>query len=487
MFNRRSRFSWSLPAILSTWRSSNNQTAPRPAYGKNNTEESLPNDYKDATLKDIEVAGNKTITGIFQCINEEQPTIYEAEENDELAENKKALTNDVKPEIKNKADMCSFSKSDGDKSEIKSKVDTCLVSKSDAEKVTQTVKQKKVDGKPVKENVTTSYSIPVDYKWNDNETRKQNSLNVNNKPTADQKHMSPIYIEMDDVMYKDDESENDSESNIYSVPVDSINDNEKKSENNKHMFSFTRSKQAAKIATSLPIITDTMKSNCKPQGIANPVHSDDDTTYSAPIDDISSNTLSCESFDDRIYTSPVNSPMAMNFNPSYKHVEANDSSITEYTDPVTTLNNKDKDSRDDPFATAVASIQSTKRHKQKPVKPSPYKPKKTSTTPRQEDSPLYEEIFQTAATLPYNNGMHHNPSPVSLNKTKKTAKSQEIFSSAGLDDYTVPSTHQIKLQKNPSYGDFCDTTETSEYTYVLTNRLITPGILEDACTTYTEC
>ena len=485
MFHRRSRFSWSLPAILNTWRSSNNQTAPQPACVKNNVEE--VNDYsfplpladKDATLKDSQISGNRTINGILQ--HEEQPTIYEAEEDDELDETKKATENHVKLEMKNKTELCSVSKSDDTKPETKSKIDTSSTTKSDVDNVAQKIEQRRANLKPVpkfKENVTTSYSIPVDYKWNGNKPDKQNSLSANDKPTTDQKHISPIYIEMNDIVYIDDESENDNESNIYSVPVDSINDNDKISEN-KHVGTPTRGKQSAKVTTSLPIITDTMKSNCKPRGIVGD-RSYDDETYSAPIDDISSNTLCCDNFDDRVYTSPINSPLAVNFNPSYKQVHKNDSTITEYSDPVTTLRKGDN-GEDNPFAAAVANIQSTKKHKHKPAKPSPYKPKKTSTAPRHEDPPLYEELIQTAATLP---GLYHNQSPVSLNKIKKIAKSQ---SPIDLDDYTVPSTHKLKIHKNPSYGDFCDTSKTSEYTYVPTNRLVSPSVLEDACTTHTDC
>ena len=472
VFNRRSRFSWSLPAIiLNTWRSSNNQTAPRdrPNHRKNNIEESIRNDYsfplpladKDATLKDSEIAGNKGINGILHCINEGQPTIYETEENDESDENKKPMVDDIKPEIKNKLDSHPVPKTDDDK--------------------TFTVKQKHVDVKPgskSKENITTSYSIPIDYKWK-NDSHKDNSLNADNKPTVHQKHLSPIYIEMDDVVYED---ENNNANDLYSVPIDSVNDSKVISENNKHIGSPTRGKQVAKPTTSLPIITDTMQSNCKPHGIIgnrNSFHDDD--VYSVPVDDINSNTPSCKNIGQRMYTPPLNSPSVMNFNPSYKRIQANDSSITEYSDPVTTAHI----SKDDPFAAAVANIQSTKKHKHKPVKPVPYKSKSTSTGPRQEDPPIYEEVLQTAATLPSSNGLHHNLLPtLSLNKTKKTANTQEPL---GLDDYTVPSTDMLRLQKNPSYGDVCDTTETSDYTYVPTNRLIRTNVLEDACTTYTEC
>ena len=448
---------------MNTWRSSNNQTSPRdrPNHGKNNIDESLRSDYscplpladKDATLKDGEI-GNKGITGILQCINEEQPTIHETEENDE---NKKALVDDVKPEIKNKP-----------------KTNDDVI-----------VKLKHVDVKPgskSKENVTTSYSIPIDFQWKDDQAHKGNSLN--NVTAVDQKHLSPIYIEMDDVK---DESQNDRENNFYSVPIDFIDGSEKTSGNNKHMSSPTRGKQVAKSTTSLPIITDKMQPNCKPQGI---VGSRNDDVYSVPVDDINSNTPSCENLGQRMYTSPINSPGVMNLNPSYKTVQANDSSATEYSDPVTTLSKQTGShmqyGKDDPFATAVANIQSAKRHKHKPTQPTPYKSKgSSSTAPRQEDPPLYEEVPQTAATLPSNNGLHHSLLPWSLNKTKKTSKSQEPM---GLDDYTVPSTDKIRLQKNPSYGDVCDTTETSDYTYILTDRLIRrPNVLEDACTTYTEC
>ena len=481
VFNRRSRFSWSLPAIiLNTWRSSTNQTAPRdrPNHGKNNIEESVRNDYsfplpladKDATLKDSEIPGNKGINGILQCINEERPTIHEAEENDGLGENKKALVDDVKPEIKIMLNSHSVPKTDDDKI------------------AHQNVKP----GSKSKENVTTSYSIPIDYKWKDDKPHKENSLSANNKPTVDQKHLSHIYIEMDDVIYKD---ESNSENDLYSVPIDSINDSEKISDNNKHIGSPIRGKQVLESTTSLPIIMDTMQSKCKPQGIVgnrNSFHDDnedDDNVYSVPVDDINSNTPSCENLGQRLYTPPINSPSAFNFNPSYKRVRANDSSITEYSDPVTTTSKQAGNhmhvSKDDPFAAAVANIQSTKSHRHKPAKPIPYKPKGTSTAPRQEDPPLYEEIPQSAATLPSNNGLHHNLLPaVSLNKTKKAAKSQEPM---GLEDYTVPSTDKIRLQKNPSYGDVCDTTETSDYTYIPIDRLIRPNVLEDACTTYTEC
>ena len=487
-FHRRSRFSWSLPAILNTWRSSNNQTAPQPARGKNSAEE--VNDYsfplpladKDATLKDSQIGGNRTINGILQ--HEEQPTIYEAEESDELDETKKTTEVNVKPEMKSKIDSCSVSKSDNSKPETKSKLDTSSTAKSNVDNVAQKAKQRNMDVKPVpkfKENLTMSYSIPVDYKWDSDKPDKQNSLSVKDKPTTDQKHISPIYIEMDDVRYKDDVSENDCESNVYSVPVDSISDSDKISES-KHTCSPTRGKQAAKITSSLPIIKDTLKSNCKPQGITG--DRDDDDTYSAPIDDISSTTQSCEKVNDRTYASPLNSPIAMSLNPSYKQVYKSDPSITEYSDPVATLSKGDN-SEDNPFAAAVANIQSIKKHKHKPAKPTPYKPKQAFTTPRQEDPPLYEEIFQTSATLPYNNGLYHNLPPASpLSKVKKIANSQ---TSIDVDDYTVPGTHKLKIHKNPSYGDFCDTPEASDYTYVPTNRLIAPNVLEDACTTHTDC
>ena len=472
VFNRRSRFSWSLPAILNTWRSSSNQTAPhdRPNHGKNNIEESIGNDYsyplplvdKDATLKDSEIAGNKGINGILQCINEGPPTIHETEENDELGESKEPVMDDVKPEMKDKPN-------------------SQPVPKTDDDKVTFTVKQKHVDVKPgskSEEDVTASYSIPVDHKWK-NDTEKKNSLSAHNKPTVNQKHLSPIYIEMNDVVYKD---ENDSTNDLYSVPIDSVNDSKVISENIKHISSPTRGKKVVEETTSLPIITNTMQSNCKPQGTIgnrNSFHNDD--IYSVPVDDINSNTPGGENVGQRMYTPPVKSPRVRNFNPSYKEVQANDSSVTEYSDPVTTMHA----SKDDPFAVAVANIQSTKKHKHKPVKPTPYK-SKTSTAPRQEDPPLYEEVLQTAATLPSSNGLHHNLLPtLSLNKTKKSANAQEPL---GLDDYTVPSTDKLRLQKNPSYGDVCDTTEPSDYyTYVPTNRLIRPNVLDDACTTYTEC
>lgn len=396
------------------------------------------------------------------------------------------------------------SKSDNNKPEIERKVN-----KSDDNKVAQRVKQKNVDIKAIpkfKENVTASYSIPIDYKWNDDKTHKQ----IN--PSANSKRLSPIYIEMDNVSYMDDESEN-SENNLYSVPVDSINDSQKNSQHSKqhmcvsprskhvcasprsknmcvsprskHMCASPRSKQPAKIATSLPIMTDKMQSNYKPQGIAgdrNSVHSDDDgNIYSVPIDDISSNA---ENFDHEVYTSPIDSPLAISFNPSHKHVQAHNPSVTEYSDPVTTLS--EKDNHNEAFAAAVANVLSTKKHKHKPDKPSPYKSTKSSTAPHLEDQPLYEEMFQTATTLPYT-GVHHNTIPESLNKTKKTSKSQEIFSPAALDEYTVPCTNKMTLQKNPSYGNVCDTTETSDYTYVSTSKLITPSTLEDACTTHTDC
>ena len=201
---------------------------------KNNIEE--VNDYsfplpladKDATLKDSQISGNRTINGILQ--HEEQPTIYEAEEDNELDETKKATENHVKLEMKNKTELCSVSESNDTKPETKSKIDTSSTAKSDADNVAQKIEQRRANLKSVpkfKENVTTSYSIPVDYKWNGNKPDKQNSLSANVKPTTDQKHISPIYIEMNDVVYIDDESENDSESNIYSVPVDSMNENDK--------------------------------------------------------------------------------------------------------------------------------------------------------------------------------------------------------------------------------------------------------------------
>lgn len=488
--HRRSRFSWSLPAILNTWRTTNNQTAPQPARGKTSTAEA--NDYsfplpladKDATLRDGQIDGNRTINGILQY--EEQPTIYEAEESDGPDETTKATEINAKPEMKSKISLCSVSKSDDSKPETKSKIDTSSTAKSNVDNVVKKVEQRNMDVKLVpksKENLATSYSIPVDYKWGNGKPAKQNSLSASDKPTTNQKHISPIYIEMDDVRYKDDVSENDSEDDIYSVPVDSINNSDKVSEN-KHAYSPTRGKQTAKITNSLPIITDTLKSNCKPQGITGDIYDDDDDTYSAPIDDISSTTRSCENVNDSIYTS-VNSPLAISLNPSYKQVQKSDPSIAEYSDPVTTLSKGDV-REDSPFAAAVANIQSEKKHKHKPSKPSPYKPKQTSTAPRQEDPPLYEEILhlQTSATLPYNTVSHHNLPPGSLNRNKKIAKSQ---SPIDIDDYTVPGTHKLKIHKNPSYGDFCDISDSSDYTYVSTNRFIVPSVLEDVCTTHTDC
>lgn len=492
MFNRRSRFSWSLPAILNTWRSSSNQTAPQSVHNKNNIEESLRNDYsfplpladKEATLKDREY---DSITGMLQNINE-HPTIYETEENDELGESKNTSKYALRPEAKSKADLCSVPNcEDDDKTDNKSKL--CITPNNDNDKVTQTVKQQQINVKLVsKPNVTASYSNPVDYKWNNGSTRDSSA---NNMLTADQKHLSPIYIEIDDI--------NDDNGDLYSIPIDSIRDSEKTSENNKHIHS-PRSKQPVKIATSVPIITDTMRSSYKPQGLTsnrNSIHDcndddDDDNTYSVPIDDINSNTFSCDNVDHTVYTSPVNSPVALNFdNPSYKRVQASDPSVTEYTDPITTLNKTNDHSKDDPFGNAVANmLLSAKKHKHRPDKPTPYKPKGALTGPRQEDPPVYEEMFQAAATLPHNNGdvPRRNRLPASLNKARKTVKSRELFTPLGLDDYTMPGTDKIKLQKNPSYEGFCDTTETSsDYTYVPNDRVIIPGVLEDACTTYTEC
>ena len=479
-FNRRSRpFSWSIPAfILNTWRSSTNQTAPQLSHKKNNGEESLGNDYsfplplpdKDATLKDSEIAGSKGITGILQSINEEQPTINEPE-NDE------SMEDDVKPDTKNGLDSGT------------------ILSTGEA-KLTHAAKQKHANEKPIsKEKMTTSYSIPIDYKWNNNKTH---SLNASNVIGADQKHISPIYIEIDDVIYKNEESENDSHKDVYSVPIDSINGNDKISANDRHTGhtgSPIRGKQAAKTTASLPVVTNTAQSSCKPQSIGGngnslPNRSVDDDEYSVPVDDINSSTLGSESSGHRIYTSPTDSPRMKNFSsplnsPRMKKfnpkLEPSSPSNAEYSDPVATLSKRGNNS----FASAVVNAQSRKKQKHKPVKPDPYKSSSTSSTLCNEDSPLYEEVLQTSATLPLNNGLHHNPF-VPLDCTKMTASSQPV----GLDEYTVPGTDKIALHKNPSYGDVCSTTEASaEYTYVPTNRLrfITPNMLQDVCTTYTEC
>ena len=481
-FNRRSRpFSWSIPGfLLNTWRQSNNQTAPQLNHGKSNGEEPLGNDYsfplplpdKDATLKDSEIAGSKGITGILQGIDEEQPMFNEPE-NDESNQTKKTMGDDVK-------------------SGIKSEINFCLTPRTDGTKLTLVAKQKHANDKPIlkpKENITTSYSIPVDYKWNNDKLIASNAIG------ADQKHMSPIYIEMDDMKCKDEESENDSHNDVYSVPIDSINKSNKFSVNDKHTGSPIRGKQAAKTTTSLPVGTEIAQSNCKPQstggnGSSLPNHNVDDDEYSVPIDDINSNTPGCESSNHGIYTSPINSPRMKNFSsplnsPRIKkfnpRLEPSSPSNAKYSNPVATLS-KQGNNKDSPFAAAVANIHSKKKQKCKPVKPNPYKSNSTSATLRNEDPPLYEEVLHTSATLPHNNGLHHNQF-VPLDNAKMAASSQPV----GLDDYTVPGTDKIALHKNPSYGDVCSTTEASEYTYVPTNRFRIPDMLQDVCTTYTEC
>jgi len=495
IFNQRSRFSWALSGIFSTWRSPNNQTVSQSTHAKNSIEQSLGDDYsfplpladKDATLKESEITGNKAITGILQSINEEHPAIHELDDKTQITpEYSEVLEHDTKSEVKNKVDS-SFS----------------IAKNDDDDKVTHH-KQKHLHIKSVpksKESATISYSIPADHKWDDAESHKQSSLSLDNKPGS--KHMSPIYIEIDDVacrddvMCRDDVSESNSENDLYSVPVDSVNDNKEILGNNNHMHTATKDKQLAKPVSSLPIITNAMKSDCKPQGIAddtNSTHNDNDSVYSIPVDDIKSNDkLNCKNRDQREYTSPLNPTMAMNLNPSYKRVEANDSTVSEYSDPVNSVNKKDDHCKDDnsPFAAAVAKTLLNNKHKHKLVKPDPYKSRSTSTAPCKGDTPMYEELFQTAATLPHSNGLCHNLQPtVSPNRIENIAKSQKLALPVKLDDdYTMPSDDKIKLQRNPSYGDIVsDNADTTDYyTSIPANELVTPNTLEDACITYTEC
>ena len=450
--------------MFSTWRTSRNQTTVlQQANDKTNIEESLRDDYafplpladKDATLKESEIAENKAITVILQCIEEEQP--HKAAQNGKLDVSKKALKHDVKPGVQN---SCSVSKGHNDKL---ANVHTNSIPIS-------------------KENSTTTYSIPADYRWND-KTHKQNGFSLNSKVTANQKHTSPIYIEISTA------AENHYETNLYSIPTDSINDSEKTAGNNKYASTDTRDQQVVETATNVPLTTDSMRSDCKPQGIASSLHSvtkNEENIYCAlDDDDDDDDDFITTGYDERVYSSPINSPMPWSgTNPSYKRVQANNSCVhTEYTDPVANVSRMDIHSN---------SVQSLNKHKHNPVKPNPYKPKGASTSPHTENLPLYEEMFQTASTLPCNNnGIHHNMLPahgMSLDTAKTTANSQELLYPIGMDDYTIPNTGKIKIQKNPSYGDVCNSTdEISDYSYITTNRLTTPSVIKDACTTHTEC
>ena len=224
-------------------------------------------------------------------------------------------------------------------------------------------------------------------------------------------------------------------SDLYSMPIDSFNDDS--CDGDKLASSFNRGKVKPSSSKANSLAKQTVN---KQNSTSQPVQQHQDgEMYSVPVDSMQNATT------DNMKSSNTKSPSP---------------TTAENEKPPVPSKNKSEQT-DSPFAEAVKSLQRSKQTKDKPSLPKPYKPQ---SSPSREMSPTTSLNLHQQNFLP-------------------TTSDYETPSRLTADDYIIPG-NEATLNRKDSYNEANDSLE---YSYVVPNQLRIPNFIDDVCTGHTEC